>query len=319
MKKYRIFYLSSFALVAALSAYPLYMGIKSLINYFSDGYIVQELYPKYLIPYAPMCFALLITVALMPLFARLFKRFAQLASSVLGTALFLLSEVFFEGIKVLVGYERVEVESWQLGLCIMTPEAMEAQQALQQGKPIYVTNNNSFKVHFYIIALVVILTVIGVLYGYRKLILEGKKEISGALYAQTASVVTFVSLCVLACFTAFYRTGDIRISPLSAALTSGFFIIFGITVGVYISSFLIGKRKLGTVIPAVSASLTTLVMYLGELLLMGGKLFIMGNGAFFEPMGSFPFAPFDIAVILISGIITAALSFFIASTHKQND
>ena len=47
-------------------------------------------------------------------------------------------------------------------------------------------------------------------------------------------------------------------------------------------------------------------MYIGELILLDGKLYRFGEGFFFSPMGSFPFAPVDLAVILLSGLLTLA-------------
>jgi hypothetical protein len=79
--------------------------------------------------------------------------------------------------------------------------------------------------------------------------------------------------------------------------------IFGITAGIFAGCILYGKRKiLSLIIPAIVATLTTFVMYVGELVLMGGKLFKFGSGLLFEPIGQIPYAPIDIVVILLSGI-----------------
>lgn len=63
-KKYRIFYLSSLALLLALSAYPLYMGIKVISQFLHRGSVVATDYPKYVIPYTPVCLALLLVAAI---------------------------------------------------------------------------------------------------------------------------------------------------------------------------------------------------------------------------------------------------------------
>ncbi|MBE6538963.1 MAG: hypothetical protein E7671_05825 [Ruminococcaceae bacterium] len=303
MKKYRNFYLISLGIIIAASIYPIYMGVVALAEYFSEGFIEQANYPKYLIPYAPMCIAIIVAAALMPLTIKLFKRFSLAVTSVIGVGGFILAEKFFEQIKVVVRYETLRVDGWQLSLCMATPEVLEAQ-----GKPIYAENNPTFKVHFYIIAIVIILSVLALLYGYSKLFLENKKELKKPLLAQTVSVILFIGLCILACFTAFFRNGTLYISPLSSLLTAFFFIVFGITFGIYICSFFIGKGKICVWISALTASLTTLIMYIGELLLMGGKLFIFGKGFFFLPLGIIPFSPCDIVVILVSGIITAIIA-----------
>jgi len=115
----------------------------------------------------------------------------------------------------------------------------------------------------------------------------------------------FISLCIFACFTAFYRNGTLHISSLSALLMSGFFTIFGITVGIYTGSLFYGKSPLfSKTIPALSASLTTLLMYMGELVLMDGVLFIYGQGFFYESLETIPFSPADPVIILGSGAIT---------------
>lgn len=128
------------------------------------------------------------------------------------------------------------------------------------------------------------------------------------LIAQLVSVVLFVGLCILACFTAFYRTGTILISPLSAFLMSLFFIVFGVTFGMYLNCLFYGKRKLLSIfVPSMAAMSTTTAMYAGELVLMDGVLFQFGKGLLFHPIGSIPFAMADIFVILLSGVITYIL------------
>ena len=64
MKKY---YLFSFIGVLIASFYPLYMGIGVLCDAIRNGYVLKENYPKYVIPYTPICLALLIGVIIMPL------------------------------------------------------------------------------------------------------------------------------------------------------------------------------------------------------------------------------------------------------------
>ena len=61
---------------------------------------------------------------------------------------------------------------------------------------------------------------------------------------------------------------------------------------------------LSIIVPAITASLTTLIMYLGELILMGGKLYIYGDGLLFHAIGAIPFSVADFAIILFSGLMT---------------
>jgi len=265
-----------------------------------NGSIDVADYKKYIIPYTPICIALIASVALMPLIFRLFKRYTLPVVSIFGIVLFFAFEFGFEQIKVIEGYVEMPLESWQLSLCMTTPEVLRSI-----GEPIYAANNPAFKIHFYTIAIVIILAVLNVIYGFSKMLREQDFCKNRPLIAQAISVLLFIGLCILACFTSFYRNGTINISPLSAILMSVFFIMFGITVGIYCGSIFYGKSKLlSKIIPAITASLTTLVMYLGELVLMDGVLFKYGNGFFFKPIEAILFSSADIVIILGSGVIT---------------
>lgn len=290
----------SLLIIASASIYPTYMGIITLGSYLQNGFIDVADYKKYIIPYTPMCIALIISTAVMPLSFKLFKRYTLLVISLLGSLLFFSFEFGFEQIKVIEGYVEMPLESWQLSLCIATPEVLRSL-----GEPIYAANNPAFKVHFYIIAVIIILAVLNTVYGFSKMLREQDFGRKRPLIAQAVSVLVFIGLCILACFTAFYRNGTINISPLSALLMSVFFIVFGVTAGIYCGSILYGKNKLlSQVIPAITASLTTLIMYIGELMLMGGVLFRYGSGFFFAPLGMIVFSIADIAIIIASGIVT---------------
>ncbi|KJS80074.1 MAG: hypothetical protein JM58_19090 [Peptococcaceae bacterium BICA1-8] len=298
--KYKCFYLLSLLTIVLASVYPIYMGVVTLGNYLQNGSIDVADYQKYIIPYTPICIALIASTALMPVIFKLFKRYTLPVVSLLGTVLFFAFEFGFEQIKVIEGYVEMPLESWQLSLCIATPEVLRSI-----GEPIYAANNPAFKIHFYIIAIVIILAVLNVIHGFSKMIREQDFSKKRPLTAQAVSVVLFIGLCILACFTAFYRNGTINISPLSAILMSVFFIVFGITVGTYCGSIFYGKSTLfSKIIPAIAASLTTLIMYIGELVLMGGVLFKYGKGFFFEPIEAIPFSAADILIILVSGGIT---------------
>lgn len=300
---YRKFYLLSLFILLSASIYPLYMGFVTLGNYLEHGFIYTADYPKYIIPYTPICIALIASAALMPLIFKLCKSCTLPVVSVLGILLFLTFEFGFEQIKVIEGYVEMPLESWQLSLCMATPEVLRSM-----GEPIYAANNPTFKFHFYLIALVIILTVLNVIYGFGKMLREQNFSGKRPLIAQGVSALLFISLCILACFTAFYRNGTLHISPLSALLMSGFFTVFGITAGIYCGSLFYGKSPLfAKTIPALTASLTTLLMYLGELVLTDGVLFIYGQGFFFESLEIIPFSPADLLVILSSGGITYIL------------
>ena len=310
--KYKSFYIVSLIILILLSVYPIYMGITVFIQYSQNGSIAAEEYPKYIIPYTPMCIAIIASAALLPAIYKLSRRFSLIIDSCIGVVLFFATELFFEQIKVVEGYQTLPLDSWQYSLCIATPEVLQSI-----GEPIYAENNPAFKVHFYLIAIVIILSVIGVLYGFMKMLKEGIYQKMKPLVVQTVCVTIFVSMCILACFTAFYRNGTMYISPLSAFLTGLFFVVFGVTLGAYFASHLYGKSQLLSVwVPAIIAMLTTIVMYIGELVLMDGCLFVLGRGILFEPLGAVPFSVCDILIVMISGIITAVLSFLL-NRHKK--
>ena len=297
--KYKNFYFISMLAVALASVYPVYMGIVTLISHSKNGFINVSDYQKYIIPYTPVCIALIVSTALMPLMFIVFKRYTLPAVSILGMLLFFVSELSIEQIRVVEGYTNMPLESWQLSLCMATPEVLSAI-----GEPIYAANNPAFKIHFYIIAIVIILAVLNVIYGFSKMFREHNFRKRRPLIAQAVLTAVFIGLCILACLTAFYRNGTINISPLSALLMSVFFIVFGNTAGIYIGSVFYGKSKpLSNIIPAITASLTTLVMYIGELVLMDGVLFKYGKGFIFKPLNIIPFSIVDIFIILASGVL----------------
>ena len=308
---YKRFYLLSLAILLLASVYPIYMGITTLFHYAQNGYIDVANYQKYIIPYTPICIALICSAAMLPLLFKWFQKHTLAAVSILGVALFFLTELAFEQIKVLEGYTTLPLDSWQYSLCYATPEVLEAI-----GEPIYAQNNPAYKIHFYIIAIVIILAVLHTLYGFSKMLRDRDYAKKRPLLAQLICTLLFIGLCILACFTAFYRTGTLQISALSAGLMSAFFIVFGVTFGLWFSCIFHGKRRsLTVVLPAVIAALTTLVMYLGELILMGGVLFKFGSGSIFEPLGAIPFAIVDILVIIASAVITYGLGRWLNKQH----
>jgi uncharacterized membrane protein YGL010W len=125
------------------------------------------------------------------------------------------------------------------------------------------------------------------------------------LTAQLVCVILFIGLCLLACFTAFFRTGSVNISPLSAVLMTVFFLTFGVTAGVYAGTWLYEKEKIFSImVPSLTAMAVTLVMYIGEMAMMNWTLFRMGSGFLFDRIGRTPFSLFDILTVLTSGIIT---------------
>ena len=289
--------------VLAACAYPVYMGVSTLLSFLKSGAVDVSKYPRYVIPYAPLAAALITAIALMPLFMRRFKRYALPLLSLAGTAVFFLCELKLERMQVTEAASAMPLESWQYSLCVSTPEVLRAI-----GEPIYAQNNPAFKLHFYFISLVILLSVTHTAHGFMKMRWEEDYKKKKPLIMQLAAVAAFTGLCVLACFTAFFRNGTVNVPPLSAFLMAVFFLLFGITCGTYAGCLLHGKRGLlSLAVPALVATAATLLMYLGELVLMDGKLFTYGQGFLFEPLFGMPFAPADWAVILLSGALTYLL------------
>lgn len=314
-KKFSRFYLFSCLGVLLASIYPIAMGVRVIRDMLASGYVLQENYPKYVIPYTPICIALLLGVLLMPLFMKLLKKCSILSGSAVALGAFFLTERLLEE-KVVVQLAQTsyafrtgtELEAWQMSLCVQTPYSLQTKVTLTPVDILIGNYSPAFKLHFYMISVVLILALLNCIYGFAQIIKTGEKRRLKALVLQSVSAVLFLGLCILACFTAFWRDGNLRVSALSASLMAAFFILLGVTVGVFVGSFLLGKRKYASVwIPAVVASAVTLAMYLGEMILLSAHLYIFGTGWFFTALPGIVLAPVDILVILASGGITALI------------
>lgn len=303
VNQYKKFYALSVIIILIVSAYPLYMAFKTFLIYLKKGFVDSVDYPKYIIPYAPICISLIFVVCLMPIIYDKLKSWTLLGSSLIGGCIFFVCEFGFENIGVVEGDVKLLLESWQYSLCVATPEVLKSI-----GKPIYAQNNPAYKIHFYLISIIIILALVNVVCRFTKMLKEQDFSKKKPLLAQLISAVVFIGLCILACLTSFYRNGTINISPLSATLMSIFFVMFGVTFGTYIGSIFYGKKKLlSAMVPTVASMATTIAMYIGELILMGGELFSFGRGFLFVPIGSIPFAIIDFFVVIASGVVTYLL------------
>ena len=316
-KQFNIYYLLSCVGVLIASYYPLYMGVRVITDMIVDGTVMKENYPKYIIPYTPISVAVLAGVLLMPLWNKLFKRFALLGGSALSIGAFAIMERLFEQ-KVVVTIAETEtvtkLEDWQMFMCAFPPEAFGETET----KTTYRTQtaveilmgdyNPAFKLHFYVISVVLILSILNCLYGFGQMIYTGEKKRLRSLILQSACSLAFLGLCILACFTAFWRDGNIRVSLLSAALMTVFFILLGVTFGVFVGSFLLEKRKFISVwVPAIISSAMTLLMYIGEMILLNGHLYSFGEGFIFTGLPGIVLAPVDLLIIAVSGGMTALI------------
>jgi len=315
-KKYT--YAFSLIFVVLLSVYPIYMGSKTITLYFLKGSISFEDYPKYIIPYTPIALSILMVTFFMPLIISHLKKYALLVATLLGGLIFYLTETLFESVSVYIESAAnlaknvpvfVQVQDWQLSLCAgFRQPPFTVTPALPTPTPdnlLFAANNPYFKIHFYIISIIIIFAFVNVLYGLLKMIAEDNFERLKPVVAQAIAWTVFVGMCIWACFTAFYRTGEILVSPLSAVLMAVFFIVMGVTCGTYLGSIFYRKgRLLSLWLPSLFAVLMTFLMYVGELVLKAGILFKLGTGVFFSPFAGTPFALCDFAIILASGIAT---------------
>ena len=226
---------------------------------------------------------------------------------------FFATELLFERKVVVTTAETVtKLEDWQMFMCYAPPKGWEETYTTYKTQtPVDILMGNynpAFKLHFYIISIVLILTILNCLYGFAQMVKTGERKRRKALVLQSVSSLVFLGLCILACFTSFWRDGNIRVSPLSAILMAMFFILLGVTVGIYIGSFLLRKRKIISVgVPVMVSAMMTILMYVGEMILLHGHLYSYGTGFLFESIPGIIVAPVDIFVIIASGCVTALL------------
>ena len=318
-----LFFHISLLVIFLLSFYPLLMGGKLLAAYFRYGYVSAEAYPKYVIPYTPIAIALVLCTALLPVVKKRYKEHALTALSIIGSLVFLHAEIAFERVVVFDGNSllKTDVGGWQAYMCYITPEAMRAYEFQRTiGFDLAQRYNPSFKIHFYLISFLIVISVMGVVHGYSKMICDKDHGRKKPLIIQTIAVGIFVGLCILACFTAFYRTGALYISTVSSLLMTDFFVVFGLTAGVYAGSLLYFKKPVySLLVPALIACLATACMYVGELILMGGVVFRLGRGLMFDPLFTGPLAPVDFAVILLAGILTYFILYLIRQRKEPSE
>ena len=126
-----------------------------------------------------------------------------------------------------------------------------------------------------------------------------------SLIIQAITSLLFLGMCIWACFTSFYRKGELLVPAISAILMIVFFVVLGTTMGVFVGSYTLGKRKIfSLIIPSIISCIITILMYIGEAILLNGNLYLFGKGFIFEPLGKIVLAPVDIFVIILSGVIT---------------
>lgn len=303
---FRNYYFLSVISVLLAAMYPLYMGVRVISDMLTDGAVLSENYPKYIIPYTPISLAILSAVLLMPLLIKLARQFALLVASAVSVSVFFISELLLEKEVIVAASVVTKLEDWQMFMCAVMPSE-DLSRPWPETNILLGEYSPAFKIHFYVIALVLIVSLLNCFYGFAQMIISKNKQRLKSLIIQAITGLIFLGLCIFACFTAFFRTGDIKVSAVSAILMGMFFIVFGVTTGVFTGSFLTGKKKLAVWIPAAVSVITTVIMYLGEMILLHGHLYRFGEGFLFDGLGIFVFAIVDLVVIAASGVVCAMI------------
>lgn len=310
-RSFRNYWLLACGCVLLASVYPLMMGVRVVADMLIQGSVLKENYPKYIIPYTPISLALLLGALMMPLWFRWLKKYALAGASVLSVGAFFGFELLLERLVVVTSQEivtKATLEDWQMYMCWVPAEGTVLNKVETAVQILMGEYNPAFKLHFYVISLVLILSLLNCLYGFGQMVRTGDTRRKKALILQTVSALAFLGLCILACFTAFWRDGSLEVSPLSAFLMTLFFLLFGITAGIFTGSLLLEKGRLRRIrLSALAASGMTLVMYVGELILLHGHLYSLGEGFLFKGLPGIVLSPFDLMTVLASGLITAGI------------
>ena len=307
MTNFKKYWLISLIATLAVTFYPLYMGLRVVCDVIATGAVPVENFPKYVIPYAPIALSLLFAVIVMPWLFRKTEKFAGLIGSLCALGVFFATELVLENQVMVTTSGYTTVEGWQMSLCYVPPD-MYLSRTWKAIDVLIGEFTPAFKLHFYLISVILIIAIINCIYGFGKIIRTGDRSRQKALSVQSVCTALFLGLCILACFTAFYRNGELTVSPLSASLMGLFFVLMGVTAGIFAASFLLGRRKLVCVfIPAFCTAFISLAMYIGEMILLSGHLYKLGSGILFESIPYIVLAPIDLVIILLSGVITGGI------------
>ncbi|MCR4593921.1 MAG: hypothetical protein K5761_02570 [Clostridiales bacterium] len=317
--KYRNYWLLFLAAVIAACAYPLYMGIHVILKMAQSGAVPLEEYPKYVIPYTPIALAVITGVLLIPLIQKVFSKLDLLFGSLISIAVFFVTERIMETKILVQTKELIPLESWQMSLCYMPPEQYETR-TWEAVDVLLGGYSPAFKIHFYLISVVIIVSLLNSFYGFAKMVRSENKRRKKALIVQTITAVLFLCMCIWACFTAFYRSGELTVSPVSAVLMAIYFALLGVTMGVFTGSYTLEKSKLFSLtLPALTSALITCLMYAGEMILLNGNLYRFGRGLLFEGLGKLVLAPADILIIIASGLITFLICRLLNGCHRPEE
>lgn len=319
-KTFQNYYLISVVGILLASVYPIYMGVTVVADMIRYGTVYAENYPKYIIPYTPIALSVIIGVALIPVLLKFLKKYALLGGSAIAIAVFFASEWLLECLvtvtRTVTGIFST-LENWQMYMCYIPPNAYE-ERTWTEVDVLMGEYSPAFKLHFYIISVVLIISILNCFYGFAHMIVSGNHSRRKSLILQSAAGAAFLGMCIWACFTAFYRNGELHVSAVSALLMSVFFVLFGVTMGIYIISFTLQRQPIVSIaLPCLTSMLITLLMYIGEMILLSGHLYRFGYGWLFDGIAGIVLAPIDLIVILLSGGITALIACLVRGKRKS--
>lgn len=170
-KAFKNYYILSVIGVFLASFYPLYMGVKVVLDMITKGAVNGEDYPKYVIPYTPISLAIIFGVIIMPLMMKIAKKYALLPASILSLGVFLASEFMLESMVIV---EESLLGDWQMWSCVAP--AWDRVAIRRTAVEILVGDYNPwFKLHFYVIAVVIILSFLNCFYGFGQVIQSKEK------------------------------------------------------------------------------------------------------------------------------------------------
>lgn len=322
MKRYKLSYWLTLAILLVMSAYPLINGVRMVYLGIMNGAVEPDQYAKYVIPYTALCIAVIFFAALRPVFDSI-KRAPFWIGLAAAYAVFAGIEHFLERIRVnTAGMTLVDpaelsidsgitipsaaVDAWQASLCAVSPYVRQRSAAYaSQNQYFYVMDDNTYKIHYYLISLIIIAMACNLIYGIGQAVRSVESGRRKQLIMQGMAAALLVSLCVFANTTAFFRQPGSIQTPLASVLTCLFFIFLGVSVGLYSGSFLTTKGKRpGLWFPVLLSVSAVVLMYAGEAVMMKGGLYRFGIGWFFRGIPGIILAPVDILVIIISGTVT---------------
>jgi hypothetical protein len=301
------FYWTALLLLLILSAYPVAMGVKIAVLQFQGGSIQPDDFAQYVIPYAAAFSSILLTVFLYPLISRQ-KRFSVLTASLLSMGLFIGMEWYIESMTINTSKAQAAFQ-WQLVSSIGTTETTQAFQKLF---------DSTFRIQSALISFLLILFIVGMIYNYKNVLSSNDRVKRNLFRLQVFLTVLFIAFCITANIPSSFREAVDFLSPHSSVLTSCFFVLMGVTFGVYLAGFLSGKsRMISLVLPAACAFLITASMYYGEYKMLDGVLYRFGYSKFFQQLSFTRVTPVDMLITFVSGMLTAFLAGIIRWTSRK--